>query len=293
MDGCSPGGEFSGTIGPANRAAFSIGGKHAERKRTVMPEGEAAFPFGKNWEDYVRSSFSDERVDLAKAHLRDFLEVEDLRGKYFLDIGCGSGIHSLAALLLGAERVVSFDVDEYSVKAAEMVRERRGRSFNWEILRGSVLDKDFLSRIEPANIAYSWGVLHHTGAMWPAIENAAGLMRTPDGLFYIALYTTDSSSDYWLEVKKKYNRSSNVGKRVMEYSYIVRRIILPDILVRRNPWKRVREYKKSRGMSFMTDVRDWLGGYPFEHASIEEVLRFGRKSLGLELVNIKNRRSQH
>ena len=34
-----------------------------------------------------------------------------LAGKVFLDIGCGSGIHSLAALRLGAERVISFDYD--------------------------------------------------------------------------------------------------------------------------------------------------------------------------------------
>ncbi len=251
-----------------------------------MDKDGITFSFGRNWEDFIKTSFSDERVEIAKAHLLDFLEMEDLRGKYFLDIGCGSGIHSLAALLLGAEKVVSFDVDEYSVKAAEMVRERKGRHFNWEILRGSILDQDFLSRIEPADIVYSWGVLHHTGDMWRAIENAASRLL-PDGLFYIALYTTYPKSDYWLEVKKKYNRSSRAGKRMMEYSYIARRAVLPDLLSGRNPWKRVRDHKKGRGMSFMTDVRDWLGGYPFEHARIEEVLLFGRKSLDLELVNIK------
>jgi len=251
-----------------------------------MDKEGISFSFGRNWEDFIKTSFSDERVKIAKAHLLDFLEVEDLHGKYFLDIGSGSGIHSLAALLLGAERVVSFDVDEYSVKAAEMVRERKGRGFDWEILRGSVLDNDFLARIKPADIVYSWGVLHHTGDMWTAIRNAAGLMR-PGGLFYLALYTTEPSSNYWLKVKKKYNRSSDFRKRMMEASYVARRVILPDILGRRNTWRRVREYKKSRGMSFMTDVRDWLGGYPFEHARIEEVLRFGRTSLGLELVNIQ------
>jgi 2-polyprenyl-6-hydroxyphenyl methylase/3-demethylubiquinone-9 3-methyltransferase len=94
-----------------------------------MDKDGITFSFGRNWEDFIKTSFSDERVEIAKSHQLDFLEVEDLRGKYFLDIGCGSGIHSLAALLLGAERVVSFDVDEYSVKAAEMVRERKGRDF--------------------------------------------------------------------------------------------------------------------------------------------------------------------
>ena len=29
--------------------------------------------------------------------------------------------------------------------------------------------------------------------------------------------------------------------------------------------------KKSRGMDFYYDVIDWIGGYPYEYASIEEV----------------------
>jgi SAM-dependent methyltransferase len=251
-----------------------------------MDKDGITFSFGRNWEDFIKTSFSSERVEIAKAHLLDFLELEDLRGTYFLDVGSGSGIHSLAALLVGAEKVVSFDVDEYSVKAAEMVRERKGGDFDWEILRGSVLDKDFLARIKPADIVYSWGVLHHTGDMWPAIRNAAGLIR-PGGLFYLALYTTTPKSDFWLSVKKTYNRSSEPLKRTMEYAYALQGTVLPELIHFRNPWKIIRGYKKSRGMSFMTDVRDWLGGYPFEHASIEEVLGFGRKSLGLELVNIK------
>ncbi len=39
----------------------------------------------------------------------------------------------------------------------------------------------------------------------------------------------------------------------------------------RNPWKVVREYKSSRGMNFHNDVHDWLGGYPYESATPQEV----------------------
>lgn len=250
-----------------------------------MDKENIAFSFGRNWEDFIRTSFSSERVEIAKAHLLGFLERESLEGLYFLDVGCGSGIHSLAALRAGARKVVSFDVDEHSVQAATMVREMEGRG-KWEILKGSVLDEGFLRQLEPADIVYSWGVLHHTGDMWTAVRNAAGLMR-PRGLFYLALYTTTPRSDFWLSVKKTYNRSSKPARAAMEYAYALQGTILPELIRFRNPWRIIRDYKKSRGMSFMTDVRDWLGGYPFEHASAEEVLRFGRKSLGLELVNIK------
>ena len=37
------------------------------------------------------------------------------------------------------------------------------------------------------DVVYSWGVLHHTAAMWKAIDHAAGLVK-PGGLFAIALY---------------------------------------------------------------------------------------------------------
>ena len=40
-------------------------------------------------------------------------------------------------------------------------------------------------------------------------------------------------------------------------------------------------------MSYWADVRDWLGGYPYEDAKIEEVLQFARKKLNMDLINIK------
>ena len=39
--------------------------------------------------------------------------------------------------------------------------------------------------------------------------------------------------------------------------------------------------KKERGMSFFFDVVDWVGGYPYEFASIEEIIKIGL-ALGLE-----------
>ena len=261
-----------------------------ERKRPA-PDGlpsreKISFSFGKNWADFVAANFSDERVDIARRHLLNFLRVPDLEGKYFLDIGSGSGIHSLAALRAGATKIVSFDLDPFSVQTTDFVRKSYGQGSDWTVMHGSVLDQEFLRRLEPADIAYSWGVLHHTGKMWEAIINAATL-RKPDGLFYIALYTTDHKSDYWTRVKIRYNAASKLGKRAMESRYLVRHTLLPHLLRLKNPLKTMRDYKKSRGMSYMIDVRDWLGGYPYEHTTPGEMLRFGRDELGLELTNLK------
>jgi hypothetical protein len=40
-------------------------------------------------------------------------------------------------------------------------------------------------------------------------------------------------------------------------------------------------------MAFWTDVRDWLGGWPMDFASLAETQAFCRREFGLTLVNVK------
>ncbi len=213
------------------------------------------------------------------------MEIPDLKGRSFLDIGCGSGIHSLAALKAGAAKVISFDVDPYSVETTRRVREMSGSPETWDVLSGSILDEKFLSGISLADIVYSWGVLHHTGNMWKAVENASRFIKD-NGIFYVALYVTTPKSDYWVRIKKRYNTASSAGKAFMEQWYMWRHLIIPYFMRSKDPLKYILEYKQKRGMSYFTDVKDWLGGYPYEHAKIEEVLKFCREKLGLELAGL-------
>jgi 2-polyprenyl-3-methyl-5-hydroxy-6-metoxy-1,4-benzoquinol methylase len=233
---------------------------------------DATFSFGKNWQDYLKTAFSPERVDISKQYILDFLGLDSLAGKYFLDVGSGSGLSSLAALEAGAARVVSFDVDPQSVATTQKLREYKGNPSTWEVYSGSVLDKAFLATLEPADIVYSWGVLHHTGAMWQAIDNTLPLIK-PDGLFYLALYTTTELSDYWTTQKQLYNRATPFRKWQMEMIFIAK-IIRSEMQMGHNPITHITQYKQSRGMSFMHDVKDWLGGWPYEHASNEAVKTF-------------------
>jgi len=115
------------------------------------------FSFGRNWDQFIKNYLTEERVEAAKKHILDFLEIPDLKGRSFLDIGCGSGIHSLAALKAGAAKVISFDVDPYSVETTRRVREMSGSPETWDVLSGSILDEKFLSGISLADIVYSWG----------------------------------------------------------------------------------------------------------------------------------------
>jgi 2-polyprenyl-6-hydroxyphenyl methylase/3-demethylubiquinone-9 3-methyltransferase len=246
------------------------------------------FSFGRNWQDFVKRYLNPERESVAIASLLEFLERKDLKDLSFLDIGCGSGLFSLAAYRLGAKRIVSVDVDPFSVECTTRLRQAVGSPENWSVLHGSILDRSCVAKLESADIVYAWGSLHHTGAMWEAIRNASKLVA-PNGLFYLAIYNKvegRSSSDFWLKVKKLYNRASTPTKRLMELLYVVRYQALPELIRLRNPFSFWRNYSKGRGMNAWIDVRDWLGGYPYEFANAGEIFRFCRRELGLTLVNL-------
>jgi SAM-dependent methyltransferase len=255
-----------------------------------MTATEERFAFGRNWKKYVENSFGQERVEIAKAHMSRFLGLTGLQGLTFLDIGCGSGLHSLAALQLGADEVVSFDYDPKSVEATFMLFTHAGRPANWKIMQGSVLDERFMETLTKSGIVYSWGVLHHTGDVWRAIRNAA-IPLARGALFYIALYSADVHKDpppdFWLATKRKYLAASSFGKWKMELWYVWRFQMGRKISALPTVLRRAREYKKNRGMSYFTDIRDWLGGWPMEFCYDDEVKRFVVDQLRLQLANVR------
>ena len=79
--------------------------------RKEVSDGQR-FKFGENWKKFL-TRLNDERIKQAEISLKTMLEVENLEGKSFLDVGSGSGLFSLAARNLGA-KVFSFDFDDFS-----------------------------------------------------------------------------------------------------------------------------------------------------------------------------------
>lgn len=134
------------------------------------------FAFGANWGRFLKT-LSDDRITKAEDSLRRTLGLERLDGLSFLDAGSGSGLFSLAARRLGAS-VVSFDFDPQSVACTLELRRRFfPDDATWQVEQGSVLESDYLARLGQFDVVYSWGVLHHTGAMWQALENVVPLVR--------------------------------------------------------------------------------------------------------------------
>lgn len=255
-----------------------------------MTDAGLRFGFGENWEKYIKERFSEERVQISKEHMLDFLKMQDLIGKTFLDIGCGSGLHSLAALKAGARRVVSFDYDPRSVSTAKLLHTYAGKPENWVVKQGSILDMQYIAGLEPVDIVYSWGVLHHTGSMWQALENTKKLMKE-ESVLYIALYGDDlyfgMPKSYWADVKKRYNLAGRFQKKRIELWYFWEFYLNKNWLYFPRFLKQAKEYrKKIRGMDIYRDAVDWLGGWPFEYASVSEVKDFASSRMGLELINL-------
>lgn len=248
------------------------------------------FAFGKNWKNYIETQFDKDRVEISRKHLLEFLGMDDLKGKTFLDIGCGSGLHSMAAHQAGADRIIGFDYDNDSVAATNIVRSFAGNPTNWTAQQGSVLDKEFMAALPQAEIVYSWGVLHHTGDQWNAIRNAASKVA-PGGLFYIALYTSDvfvdPTPEFWLDIKQRYVRGGWLTKRWLELWYVWRFMLGGNPFRVGEIFKTKDKYKLSRGMSLYTDIKDWLGGWPMEFSSIAEVKAFATDELRFEILKVK------
>jgi 2-polyprenyl-6-hydroxyphenyl methylase/3-demethylubiquinone-9 3-methyltransferase len=233
------------------------------------------FQFGQNWRRFL-STLDEERIHEAEKSLKLMLETETLQGRSFLDIGSGSGLFSLAARRLGA-RVHSFDYDTDSVACAQELKRRFfAGDADWMIERGSVLDTDYIKRLGQFDIVYSWGVLHHTGAMWQALENAA-LPVADGGRLFVAIYNDQGiKSRVWRSVKRFYcsGATGRILVQAIFIPYLIVGSLVIDLLKARNPIKRYTEYKKSRGMSIVHDWVDWLGGFPFEVARPEEIINF-------------------
>lgn len=71
----------------------------------------------------------------------ELLEENVRRGDRVLDIGCGSGILSIAGVLLGAENAVGVDIDAQSVKTARENAAKNGVSEKTEYFVGDLADK--------------------------------------------------------------------------------------------------------------------------------------------------------
>jgi 2-polyprenyl-3-methyl-5-hydroxy-6-metoxy-1,4-benzoquinol methylase len=245
---------------------------YVNREALTVSAEPISFSFGENWRKYL-AGLNASTIDYAQKSFTAFTRLTDLTEHTFLDLGCGSGLSSLVAHRLGANKIVSVDVDPKSISCVAALRSRcAGNSDDWEILEGSVLDTAFLASLGQFSYVYSWGVLHHTGAMWQALDNATRRVQ-PGGKLHLALYNAHKYSPLWLRIKRACNRWPRTIFPLVKGSYALYGTVR-QLTRFESPWRCRSEYQQIRGMDAWRDIEDWLGGLPYEYCKPGEVVDF-------------------
>lgn len=255
---------------------------HALRPATTHASSAKAFDFGENWSEFSAHALTTERVAQARTDFARLLADVPLAGQSFLDIGFGQGLGLLTAASLGGV-VHGGDLNP---KCAEvLLRNRRyfpELATSPAVTVGSILDERVVAQLRVAAppdgfaIVHSWGVLHHTGDMSRAIRHAAGLVA-PNGHLILALYNRHWSSSTWRLIKAGYVHSPRWLQRVLIGLFYPIIYLAKWAVTGRNP------KQQERGMDFYYDVIDWVGGYPYEYATKEEI-EHQLAGLGFRLV---------
>ena len=242
------------------------------------------FDFGSNWKHYSARALTTSRVEGAREAFCELTLGIELKSRSFLDVGFGQGLTALCAADAGAA-VCCLDVNPRCAEALELTSQffLPEAKEKLTLIPGSILSSSDVRQLREKlgsgyDVVHSWGVLHHTGDLEKAFANCAGLVK-PGGQLIVAIYNRHWSSPLWERIKRLYCRLPRIGQKTM-IGLFVPVIYLAKLLVtRRNP------LEKERGMDFLVDIVDWVGGYPYEYATVDEVLDLGTKN-GLQTLRV-------
>jgi SAM-dependent methyltransferase len=247
--------------------------------------GITQFDFGDNWLAYVSKALTTQKADEARSDFVALMEGIDINGARFLDIGFGQGLSLLCAAELGAQ-VVGIDINQKNQEAVAFAAPHfpTVKLESLIIHIGSILSESIVDDLDRESsggydVVHSWGVLHHTGNMALALKHCVKLLRK-DGYLVVSIYNDHWTSPLWKQIKRVYCHSPSVIKKIMVYTMFPIIWTAKLIVTRQSP------IQKQRGMDFFFDVVDWVGGYPYEFATIEEFSTLCNRE-NLEVVRVQ------
>lgn len=204
------------------------------------------------------------RKYFVEPHIPVFAEFPRWAGKKVLEIGCGIGTDTVSFARAGAEVTVA----ELSEKSMEVARQRAqvfGREDRISFHNGNAEQLKEFVPVEPHDLVYSFGVIHHSPQPERILEQARSYLK-PGGTLKVMVYNTRSWKVFWILLTQGKGRFWRLKQLVAEHSeaqfgspvtYTYTRAELRDLLQRHGfrvtdmfvdhifPW-RVEEYVQYR-----------------------------------------------
>ena len=139
----------------------------------------------------------EKRKYFVEPHIPSFAQFERWKGKKVLEVGCGIGTDTINFARAGA-RVTAVDLSDESLNLAK----RRAKVFNLEqnisFYHANVEELSSHVPVEPYDLIYSFGVIHHTPNPSGAIAQITRYM-TPSSELKIMLYAKNSWKNIMIE----------------------------------------------------------------------------------------------
>jgi 2-polyprenyl-3-methyl-5-hydroxy-6-metoxy-1,4-benzoquinol methylase len=155
------------------------------------------------------------RKYFVEPHIPAFAEFDRWRGKRVLEIGCGIGTDTMNFARAGA-RVTAIDLSEESLDIARQRAAAYGLS-NISFHCGNAEELSKFLAIEPYDLIYSFGVIHHTPHPERVIAQLHKYAR-PGSVLKIMIYHRKSWKSFEILLREAHGQFWNLPKLLARHS---------------------------------------------------------------------------
>lgn len=161
------------------------------RQKIFKQRYDTQILFGKLWEERKKEkklNSSDVLIELLK---RSKININLIKNKKILDMGCGSGRFTNAFAKLGCELAVGVDLGDQGLKVAKDFA-KKNKIKNVKFIKSSVLNLPF--KENTFDFVFCKGVLHHTGNLKKGLSELKRVLKKDSFAF---LYLYGSGGIFW------------------------------------------------------------------------------------------------
>ena len=161
-------------------------------KKNVMEQHyDTQILFGKLWEERKKEKKLNSDEVLIELFKRAKINLNVIKGKKVLDMGCGSGRFTNALAKLGCKSVVGLDLGEHGLIVGKEFAKKNNIK-NVKFIKGSVLKLPFKNN--SFDFIFCKGVLHHTGNLFKGMYEMKRVLKNSCFAF---IYLYGSGGIFW------------------------------------------------------------------------------------------------